>query len=304
MSRKRTRTIPPDEVIDPLGDNEFPFVNVGASVIGTAQDVVQRIGNAILGGDFSGNPRGNTAIDIQITRTLPIQVASGANAIVFGRDCEGDGADCVVIGNACHGDGAGAVAIGRQAKAQGTGLAVGRDSQATANAVAVGLANDANDGASAIGIGARAWKAKTMNLGGAIIVRNSGGSSVGSWLNDQSGAEIVIMTTEKDLTQVTDYSEALPAGCHFFITELGLIATSVAALVAQPTIRFGIIGTPAKQLAATATTLLTAAAKRDKWTPLVPQDGETSLSAGVTVGANAGTMEGRFYWKGLLVEDE
>ncbi len=238
----------PDPEADPMGDEEFPFVDVGRSVIGTAQDVVQRIGNAIIGGDFSGNARGQTAIDIQISRTLAIQVASGANAIVFGRDCEGDGEDCVVIGNACHGDGAGAVAIGRQAKAQGTGLAVGRDSQATANAVAVGLANDADDGASAMGIGARAWIAKTMNLGGAIIVRSSGGSSVGSWLNDQSGAQIMIMTTEKDLKVVGDYSEALPAGCHFYINEVGLIATHLAGLVAQPTVRMGISGTPAKQL--------------------------------------------------------
>jgi hypothetical protein len=99
-------------------------------------------------------------------------------------------------------------------------------------------------------------------------------------------------------------SEALPAGCRFYISELGLITHTVTGLVAQPTVRFGISGTPAKHLAATLTTLLTVAHKREKWTPLVPEDGESSLSAGVTVAANATTMRGRFYWKGILVEDE
>ncbi len=60
----------------------------------------------------------------------------------------------------------------------------------------------------------------------------------------------------------------------------------------------------ALQLASTQTTDLTASGKREYHDPLVPEDGETSLTATVVTGATGTTVKGRFYWKGMLVEDE
>ena len=78
-------------------DVDMPFVNLASSSIGTAQDVVQRVGNSIIGGDFSGNARGELAIDIQIDRRdyygaiLPDRVASGLGALAFGRSVRAAG---------------------------------------------------------------------------------------------------------------------------------------------------------------------------------------------------------------------
>lgn len=119
-----------------------------------------------------------------------------------------------------------------------------------------------------------------------------------------AGVETVLFGPEVDLKVVADVTITFPAGVKFWIVELGLIATVIDTLTVQPTIRFGITGTLAKHLAAVQTTLITAAGKRATYTPLVPQDGETSLTFGVTVGATATTAKGRPYWKGLLVEDE
>lgn len=75
--RRRSEELNPDEF-------DMPFVRLGSSAIGTGQDVVQRVGNSIIGGDFSGNARGEKSLDIQVERTNSANVASGLNAIVLG----------------------------------------------------------------------------------------------------------------------------------------------------------------------------------------------------------------------------
>ncbi len=57
-------------------------------------------------------------------------------------------------------------------------------------------------------------------------------------------------------------------------------------------------------LTAGATTGLTTAKNRQKFTTLNNYNGHTLLTAGVTAGASADSMLGRFYWKGILVEDQ
>jgi len=112
------------------------------------------------------------------------------------------------------------------------------------------------------------------------------------------------MTKEVDLKAVADQTLTLPTGCKFWIDEMGLIATSINTLTVQPTVHYGITGTPAKHHVAAITTAITAAGKREIETPLVPEDGETSLVAGVTIAATATTALGRFYFRGMLVENE
>lgn len=111
----------------------------------------------------------------------------------------------------------------------------------------------------------------------------------------------VIMSDVVDLTAVADVTAPIWDGVRFFPDEVGLIITAADGVTGQPTIRFGITGTLDKLLAATATTGLDAAHKRERFQTLASSDGESSLTAGVTVGATATTLTGRFYWKGFAV---
>jgi hypothetical protein len=136
-------------------------------------------------------------------------------------------------------------------------------------------------------------------------VKRGDGEAAANWFRLLSGFEDILFSDEINfLGAPADYTFTLPATTHFWVTECGIIVTALAALVTQPTIRFGIPATPAKIIAATLTTLLTAVQKREKFTTLLADDGEVSLSAGFTVAAAAGTFSGRFYFKGILVEDE
>ena len=141
-----------------------------------------------------------------------------------------------------------------------------------------------------------------LSLAGVQYVRKDEGQS--DYLAYFSGANVVIFSGEANLKSIDDYVVTLPTGYKFWIDEVGTIATVVSGMTVQPTLRFGINGSLAKHRAATMSTLLTAAGKREKATPLAPQDGETTLTAGITVGATATAMLGRFYWKGLFVQDE
>jgi hypothetical protein len=142
------------------------------------------------------------------------------------------------------------------------------------------------------------------NLAGGIIIQRGGLAVESDWLLALSGADIIIATAVLDLTAVAEYTVTLPNFCRFWIDELGLLITGLDTLTVQPTVRFGISGSPAKHRVAALTTLLTAVAKRERWTPLAPEDGETSMTFGVTVGATATALEGRAYWRGMLVESE
>ncbi|MCI0423902.1 MAG: hypothetical protein L0312_32610 [Acidobacteria bacterium] len=119
-----------------------------------------------------------------------------------------------------------------------------------------------------------------------------------------AGFKTIILGPEVDLKAVADYTVTMPAGTKFWITNMGIISTAVNTLTIQPTVRFGVPGTLAKHLAAIITTLLTAVGKRQSYSPLVPQDGEASVTFGVTIGATATELKGRPWWEGFLVQDE
>jgi hypothetical protein len=94
----------PDPLETPDGglekdDAEFPFVQVSRPEIGQLWDVVRRIGNAIIGGDFSGNARGQGSIDIQQARANPEDVASGEKSIIFGSYARASGARSLALGS-------------------------------------------------------------------------------------------------------------------------------------------------------------------------------------------------------------
>ena len=97
MPKKNSTREDPDA--DPSqDDSEFPFVQVARPEIGTIWDVVRRIGQSIIGGDFSGNPRGAGSIDIQVDRSAPEDVASGETSVIFGTHCRASAARAMAFG--------------------------------------------------------------------------------------------------------------------------------------------------------------------------------------------------------------
>lgn len=270
----------------------------------------KKVGTAFIGGDDSGNPRGTNALDVQVhTGVTGAQVASGYAAVAFGIDNIASGASCCAIGAYTDAHGYKASALGSESVAfAASSCAIGSSALADASSAystaagseAVAMATYS----AAFGYSARTRIAHTINLGGFNIIRKDDGEPVGvvPWIF--GGMEAIVFSEEVDLKAVAEQTVTLPAGCHFFFNEVGAVATVVSGLVTQPTVRFGWTGTEAGLKAAAVTTALTAAFTRERYTTLLTAAGQTSLTAGVTSAASATTMLGRFYWKGMLVEDE
>lgn len=189
---------------------EHDFVNVAQSGVSVFQSAVSRVGNAMIGGDYTGNARGQNAIDIQITRGNPADatlIASGDNAILFGIDGKAAGTNSVAVGNQPAATGAAAVAVGRASIATGAdSVALGTEAQALATAaVAVGsqvIAAGANSAAFgttadaegarslALGYGATADNDDEVVIAGATIYIQISGTKKKIWheSNDGSGS--------------------------------------------------------------------------------------------------------------------
>ncbi|HZQ10759.1 MAG TPA: hypothetical protein VFD70_29545 [Anaerolineae bacterium] len=106
--------------------NQLGFVRAAANQIGAEQSVVQRVGNAIIGGDFSGDARGQYALDLQVERVNHEDVASGLRAIVVAQTGRAAGEGAVAIGNGVSADATYACAVGVGAQANGArSLAIG-----------------------------------------------------------------------------------------------------------------------------------------------------------------------------------
>lgn len=181
----------------------------------------------------------------------------------------------------------------------------------------VGFFNFANEDAIAIGtlaialkrsiaIGRNAYAAVEFTTFGSPLICRCDNSDHLSTLEFNT-AEVMLLTGEVDLKTIADSTITLPINTSFYVNEVGLFMTSfVGTLTVQPTVRFGITGTPEKFVAPTKTQLLTSLTKRQLFNPILTDDGETSLVAGVTSGATGTglTYKGRFYFKGLLVENQ
>jgi len=297
--------------------------------------LMRKAGTAIIGGDLTGNDRGDNALDIQSGRTAADQVASGSNAVAighqntasgdysnaFGRENQATGTKSIAAGYVNTASGYYSTAVGHSNTASGYySTASGYGNTASGYySTALGCGNVASgDRSTAIGYGsmataadsmalgksARARVEKTTNICGPQIIKKDDGEAPQFAFENYCGVEVILMSKEVDLKVVADQTITLPTGCKFWLNEIGIIATQIDGLTTQPTIRFGITGDLDKHRTATQTTNLTATGKRDRYDPLVPEDGETSLTAGVTSAAAGTTVKGRFYWKGMLVEDE
>ena len=103
-----------------------------------------------------------------------------------------------------------------------------------------------------------------------------------------------------DLKVAATTTLAVPTGFRFYLTEVFVVATSIAALVSQPVLSWGITGNNIKYVNALAMTQLLSSFTRER-VELTGTDGETTLNATVDTIANAGTFSGRFGFEGLLL---
>jgi hypothetical protein len=252
-----------------------------------------------------------------------VSIASGRGSLAAGRHALAAYDNGIAIGSYAQDYGVSGVAVGQASSVTAVkGVAVGYGASAS-NAFAIALgASAAASGSTAAALGANAVAsgfaaaalgtyavsriAYSVNLGGPVIVRKDNGEAAGITFQTFNGACDFLFTKEMDLKALGFQTISLPAGCHFWVEEVGLILTTLpGTVVTQPTVQFGISGTPAKFLGPTLCTLLTATFKRERFSTLLADDGETSLRVEVTViAAGSADIKGRFYFKGVLVEDE
>lgn len=290
------------------GGNPTTASIAGAIAIGRGAQATTGLYAIAIGGGSSGANAANAtyAGAIALGRNT---LASNNNSFAATTNATASGSGSIAIGNDSVASSTDSIAIGADTDATtGNGaMAVGRLAQATAVwAMGVGYqANSSASGASAIGFGAQARVTDTTNIAGCIVISQDDGQGIANSLRRYAGARVIIMTPVVNLETVADQTVTLPAGLHFYFDTVGVIATNIVGLVTQPTVQFGVTGTPAQQIAPVVTTLLTASNTREPFTTLLaPQTGATSLVAGVTGAAAGTTVEGRFYWEGILLEDE
>jgi hypothetical protein len=167
--------------------------------------------------------------------------------------------------------------------------------------------------AAALGYAAVNRISKTINISGLDCARKDDGQT-DYWLSYGSRVNIIYGPEVDFLAAPADYTATVPSNCKAWVEECGWIQTLLTldggALTVQPTVRFGVTGTLAKLLAAQITTLLTAAGTRERYTTLLTDVGETTLTAGVTIagtiagGSGGEAYKGRPYWVVRVVENE
>lgn len=251
--------------------------------------------------------------------------ASG-QCFAFGISCTVSNFAGVAIGNNCSTSGGtnnfafGALSASSCSGGYGTGLGYKGISSGTKGANAFGftvtasgtysLAVGANGTASGSYSSAIGWKAQsrvstTTNICGPIINRkdNSEAPSNANKFVFWGGVEVVLMSELVNFKTTQTNEIDMPSSCHFYPNECGIIANSVTSATVQPTVSFGVSGSNASLLAATLITGLTSNYSRYRATTLLSPNGVTTLTGTVTVAATATTLQGRYYFKGMLVED-
>ena len=144
-----------------------------------------------------------------------------------------------------------------------------------------------------------------------MITKKDTGENESTSFYQYSSAEITLMTKNIDLKATGTNDITVPSGSTFYISEMGVIITEWSSVTTQPTIKIGNNSTDPgegddKQLddIQLSSLNMTGAGKRVRFLPAKPDDGETVLRITVINAASATTMKGRFYFKGMLIENQ
>lgn len=255
------------------------------------------IGHACISNNFSisigrsANANGNNSIAIgkySYCNNHSYSICIGTNSSV-------GGSHTIAIGSGMYNgalvSGGKAIAIGSPSQANGQySIAIGEYSSAIA------------DESISIGKNSNASVPRTVQIQGVSITKkDSIGIDANSVFRDFASNEAIIMTKEIDLTAMSDTTIQVPTGAKFYPNEVGIIFTS-GIITSAPTISFGITGDTTKFLGATATTISNVF-DRNKFSS-VSANGESSLVASITSAGSGTNPKGRFYFKGMLVENQ
>lgn len=270
--------------------------------------------------DFGGNPHGADSVNLQPSRAAATAVASGADAIAIGSDTTASGNTAIAVGDGSTASFAGGIAVGDAAQStQINAIAVGTGAAAsTVDSIAVGTAAAASGtngiaigdtavasqtGAIAVGLNATCAIPGAAVFNGAFMVQKDTGQT--DFFREFVAPEITIMSDEIELDVAADWAAdiTLPSGVKFFPNEVGVIITVEDTVTVDPAISFG-TGADEVALLASSTVTETVVGERTRYTTLLDYDGITSLSGSVKTAATATDLKGRFYWKGILVENE
>ena len=292
-----------------VAKNGSNAITIGANS-GTGKDATDSLA---LGAGAYANATGACAIG-------PASSAGGAESVALGSGSYADGAGSFAFGNNSFASGAGSFSFGANTFAGGEGsisfchdsssgglesIAIGVESSSSGDlSVAIGKGASADSSNSqALGATAQARLGGTTVIAGSIIIPNTS-SFVANPVIELAGAKCVIMSDVIDLKATpADVSITIPVGARFYVDEIFLLVTAANTVTAQPTIRFGDNTTMDLLMTATETTGMDAAYKRQKFTPSVG-NGLSTLSFGVTIAATATTLQGRFGFVGILIENE
>lgn len=252
---------------------------------GVLENLQLTVGNTL----FESSSVGTGSISL----TINSGGATGATSLALGNGPQASGDDSIALGKTPISSGLGAIALGTAPTASGTNtIGIGNGTTATGvNAIAIGDIADSPI-------------AHAINFSGINIVRKN--NSIYNALSPHevySGNQVVILSEEIDLKTALDFADTVifDTGSTFYLDEVGLIVSTATAITVAPNISFGSSSNSTSLLASTASTKLVAKG-RDKFTPL-SLDGQVTLSGSVKTAATGTSMTGRFYWKGVLVED-
>lgn len=282
--------------------NTIAASNTNASAFGYANPITGGVPGISAFG-YKNGASGNNSSSFGNSNT-----SSNTRSNAFGRSNQATAVDSSAFGGYNLASNTGASAFGKKNTASGTNTsAFGYYSSAsTANSSAFGYRCSVLTGAASNAFGYSAVNriATTTVINGPILARKDNGEGAGNAFYRWNTAEVVLFTQQVDFSVGATFTITLPAGCHFYPSAVGITCTQFNAATIQPTCSFGFTGSNAALKAAAITTNLTATFTREEYTTLLSLTGRTSLTATITV-ASTSTPNyfGRFYFKGLLVED-
>ena len=223
--------------------------------------------NSVVTADEGGNARGTDAVNIQSGRDSADEVANGSGAVAYG--------------------------YGTKANSTNS-LAFGKKAYATA------------DNTTALGALSTARIESTHVITGPSISRKDNAEAAADAFKYFSSQQNILFSKEIDLTQTAAddlVTITIPSGATFFTDEIGMVVTDSNTVTVQPDVSFGNTGATESLLVQTSTTKSTAGS-RERFETMITDDGLTTLTMSLKIAATATTMLARFYFKGVLVEDE
>lgn len=258
-------------VIDLTLNPNYPAALLGDVIIaGTTGKIGGPSGMPLLSGDViickQNNTGGNYATAAAYFSVLQAQ------SIITGSSN-----DSAITRNAVN-DGTAVMALGFSAQAQGT----------NANALGYKAINRID---------------KTTVITGPVMVRKSDTAAADDLFLYLSGAQVVLTTGVIDLREEQSVTITIPTGVKFYADEAGLIVTGAGGVSVHPKIELG-TSTDDNFLLAETTCTVGAAGSRHRYDALLTNIGVTTLKVTVTAGATADVAAGRFYFKGILVENQ